>query len=85
MLYREMEHQDGMAEALCVLGKVEAARGDHAFARSLYEETLAMAQEIGDKELIASGLKGPTTSRQWRQLATVWERRPLLPHGRRDA
>ena len=58
MLYREMEHLEGMAEALCLLGKVEAARGDHAFARTFYEDSLAMAQEIGDKELIASGLEG---------------------------
>jgi hypothetical protein len=41
-----------------MLGKVETARGDHAFARTLYEESLAMAQEIGDKELIASCLEG---------------------------
>jgi hypothetical protein len=41
-----------------MLGEVEAARGDHAFARTLYEESLAMAQEIGDKELFASGLEG---------------------------
>lgn len=41
-----------------MLGKVEAARGDYAFARTLYEESLAMAQEIGDRELIASGLEG---------------------------
>ena len=58
MLYREMEHQEGMAEALSMLGKVDAARGDHAFARTLYEESLTMAQEIGDKELVASGLEG---------------------------
>ena len=47
-----------MAEALCVLGKVESARGDHTLARTLYEDSLAMAQEIGDKELTASGLEG---------------------------
>jgi hypothetical protein len=41
-----------------MLGKVEAARGDHTFARTLYEESLAMAQEIDDKELIASSLEG---------------------------
>jgi hypothetical protein len=34
-LYRQMENQGGMAEALCMLGKVEAARGDHAFAQTL--------------------------------------------------
>ena len=37
---------------------MEAARGDHAFGRSLSEDSLVMAQEIGDKELIASGLEG---------------------------
>jgi hypothetical protein len=58
MLYREMEHREGMAEALCLFGKVEAARGDHAFGRSLYEDSLVMAQEIGDKELFSSGLEG---------------------------
>jgi hypothetical protein len=57
-LYREMEHREGMAEALSLLARVEATRDDHAFARVLYEESLAMAQEIGDKELIASGLEG---------------------------
>jgi hypothetical protein len=41
-----------------MLGKVEAARGDHAYARTLYEDSLAIAQEIGDKELIASSLEG---------------------------
>ena len=58
MLYREMEHREGMAEALCILGHVEASRGDHALARTLYEDSLSMAQEIGDKELTASGLEG---------------------------
>ncbi len=45
-----------MAEAFCMLGKVEAARGDHAFSCTLHEESLVTAQEIGDKELIATGL-----------------------------
>jgi hypothetical protein len=58
MLYREMELREGMAEVLCLLRKVEAARGDHALANLLYEDSLVMAQEIGDKELIASGLQG---------------------------
>jgi hypothetical protein len=57
-LYREMEHREGVAEALALLGKVEAARGDHTRARVLYEESLAMAREIDDQELIACGLEG---------------------------
>jgi hypothetical protein len=61
MLYREMEHREGMAEALWMSGKVQAARGDHALARTLYEDSLAMAQEIGDKELIVSSLEGPAS------------------------
>jgi hypothetical protein len=53
-----MAHREGGAEALALLGKVEAARGDPAGARILYEESLAIAGEIGDKELLASGLAG---------------------------
>jgi hypothetical protein len=57
-LYRKMEHREGTAEALALLGKVEAARGDYAGARVLYDESLGMAKEIGDQELIATGLTG---------------------------
>ena len=57
-LYREMDHREGIAEALSLSGKVEATRGDHASARTLYTESLAIANDIGDKELIASGLEG---------------------------
>jgi hypothetical protein len=53
-----MEHREGIAEALALLGKVETARGDHACARVLYDESLALARDIGDQELIASGLTG---------------------------
>ena len=56
--FREMEHREGMAEPLAPSGRVEAARGDHALARVLYEDSLAMAREIDDQELIASGLAG---------------------------
>ena len=58
MLYRKMEHREGIAEALVLLAKVEIARGDHACARVLYDESLTLARDIGDQELIASGLTG---------------------------
>jgi hypothetical protein len=53
-----MEHREGIAEALSLLGKLALAGGAHAEARTLYEQSLAMASEIGDKELLASGLAG---------------------------
>jgi hypothetical protein len=53
-----MGYREGIAEALALLGKVEIARGDLAFARTLYEESLIMARELGQRELIATGWEG---------------------------
>jgi hypothetical protein len=53
-----MAHREGSAEALSLLGRVAAARGDHVGARIRYEESLTIASEIGDQELLATGLAG---------------------------
>ena len=37
---------------------MEVARGDLSFARTLYEESLTMARELGQRELISTGLEG---------------------------
>jgi hypothetical protein len=58
ILYREMGHQEGKAESLTMLARVEAYQGNYVAARTLYEESLMIAQDMDDKELIASSLEG---------------------------
>src|SRR5262249_20772353 len=58
LLYREMGYREGVVEALSLLGKVEAARGDLPLAHTLYKESLATARELGQRELIATALEG---------------------------
>src|SRR5712691_9905300 len=53
-----MGHRHGTAESLAVLGKVLAAEGDYATARGLYEESLVLSGELGEKWLIAACLVG---------------------------
>jgi DNA-binding CsgD family transcriptional regulator len=58
MLYKEMGHRHGTAEALAVLGKVLAAEGDYAAAQALYEESLALSGALSEKWMIAARLLG---------------------------
>jgi len=58
VLYKEMGHRHGTAESLAVLGKVVAAQGDYAAARTLYEESLVLSDELGEKWVIAACLLG---------------------------
>jgi DNA-binding CsgD family transcriptional regulator len=53
-----MGHRHGTAESLAVLGKIIAAQGDYAAARGLYEQSLAISGELGEKWVIAMGLVG---------------------------
>jgi len=41
-----------------VCGRVTAAQGDYAAAQALYEESLALAKELGLKRVIPAGLEG---------------------------
>jgi DNA-binding CsgD family transcriptional regulator len=57
-LYRRLEQRHGTTEALLVVGRVLAAQGEYASARTRYEEGLAVARQVGDKLYIASCLEG---------------------------
>ena len=52
-----MEYRKGAAEALSLLARIATARGDYASARTLCNECLSIAKELGDRELLASGLE----------------------------
>ena len=58
MLYKEMGHRHGTAESLSAFGKVLAAEGDYPAAQELYEESLALLGELGERWMIARGLVG---------------------------
>src|SRR5437763_12508447 len=58
IVLQEMGHRHGTAESLSTLGKVLAAEGDYAAAQALYEESLVLSGELGEKWLIASCLVG---------------------------
>ena len=58
ILYKEMGHRHGTAEALAALGKVVAAQSDYAAARKLYEESLTISRALGEQWVIAVGLVG---------------------------
>ncbi len=47
-----------MSQALTVLAKVAETQRDQLMARTLYQESLDVAREVGDKVLIALGLEG---------------------------
>ena len=50
-----------MCHALTVLAKVAETEQDQVLARSLYQESLDVVIEVGDKVLIALGLEGLLT------------------------
>jgi hypothetical protein len=52
-----MEYRKGAAESLLLLAKIAIARGDYQSARALCTECLAIAQELGDRELLAMSLE----------------------------
>lgn len=48
-LYRAVDDQWGMAQALNALGNLRQGRGNYAEARPLYRESLEMRRQIGDR------------------------------------
>src|SRR5690242_4852731 len=56
LIRRELGNKWGIAFSLNALGKVASAQGDHAGARSLHEEALAMMREMGNRYGVASSL-----------------------------
>jgi predicted ATPase/class 3 adenylate cyclase/DNA-binding CsgD family transcriptional regulator len=55
-LSREVEHKDGIARALGLLGEVFLQQGDAVKARVLLEESLALSREIGYRHSTAEAL-----------------------------
>ena len=49
--------QSARAQALMITGKMASLQGDYASARALYEESLAMRRELGDKQGMANSLR----------------------------
>src|SRR6266496_22935 len=56
-LYKKMEDRWHTARSLSGLARVEAVQSNYTAARTLYEESLALCREVGDKN-IASTLEG---------------------------
>src|SRR5947209_7499152 len=53
-----MGHREGIAWTLCIIGKVVFTRGKPIAARVLYEESIALARVLDQKDLLAFGLEG---------------------------
>lgn len=51
-LFRELNHQPGIAQALNILGEIARFSGDDGRARRLYEECLAVSQQTGERRRI---------------------------------
>lgn len=51
-LFRDLEHQPGMAQALNILGEIARFNGDDARARRAYEECLAVLRQTGERRRI---------------------------------
>jgi len=49
-LFRDLDHQPGMAQALNGLGEAARLHGDYERAAEAYEECLAISRAIGDKQ-----------------------------------
>src|SRR5256885_7685662 len=71
-----MGHRHGTAESLAALGKVVATQGEYAAAHRLYEESLAISGELGEKWVIAACLVGlgevVAAQRQLAWAAQLW-------------
>src|SRR5205085_7497836 len=57
-LSREIGYRHGIAEALCLLGRMAASLGDYAAARARCEESLVIGSEVGNNLNIAVYLEG---------------------------
>ena len=55
-LYRTLHDSRGMAGVLYLLGWIASSHGDAPLAASRFEESLALAREVGDKIRLASSL-----------------------------
>jgi predicted ATPase/DNA-binding CsgD family transcriptional regulator len=51
-LFRALDHQPGLAQALCILGELARFGGDDARARQAYEECLMVSQTTGETRRI---------------------------------
>ena len=59
LLFREVGVRgEDLAESLSLLAKIATIQDDYATGGALYEESLALAREVGDKRNIASNLEG---------------------------
>src|SRR5437763_11892275 len=71
-----MGHRHGTAESLAALGKFVAAQSDYPAARMLYEESLTISGELGEKWVTAMGLVGlgevVAAQRQLAWAAQLW-------------
>ncbi len=52
-LFRELDHQPGIAQALNILGEIARFNGDDDRARHFYEECLAVSQQTGERRRIS--------------------------------
>jgi hypothetical protein len=52
VLFRELEHQPGMAQAHNIMGEIARFNGDDESARRAYEECLALCAETGERRRI---------------------------------
>ncbi len=64
-LFRELRYKYGILLALCHLGKFARLRGDDERARALFEQSLTLAQQVGQKSYMTVSLIG---------LAEIFER-----------
>jgi non-specific serine/threonine protein kinase len=55
-LFREFNHQPGMAQALNIIGEVARVNGDDHRARQAYEECLAICEQTGEARRICYNL-----------------------------
>src|SRR5260370_39606334 len=71
-----MGERQGMGESVAGLGEGLAAQGDYATARRLYEESLAISGELGEKWVVAQCLVGlgevVAAQRQLAWAAQLW-------------
>jgi len=56
--FKELGDRWSTAEALLAFARLASSQGELAAARAYYQESLALAREIGAKNLIASALEG---------------------------
>ena len=51
-LFRELNHQPGIAQALNIIGEIARFSGDDDYARHVYEQCLAVSQQTGETRRI---------------------------------